>query len=285
MGGCSGVLSIECGGGLFIRVGWSYGRVIRATIMVMVVHRFFDPDLPSDLVVGLCYVVGGGEAQHGVLVKRLRVGEEVAIVNGKGLVAGGVVEEVGRRPACVVVNVRSVERVERRGVELCVACAVPKGGRADQLVDQLSQVGVWRWQPIVCERSVVKPRGGKVEKWRRVAVESMKQSGRAYVMEVGGVVGFEEALREAGSVAGGVVYVGDQRGERFGGCDVITEAGCLPEVVTIFIGPEGGFTEGEIDMAVGESIGGRLVCLGEYTMRIETAAVVGAGIIVNGMKE
>ncbi len=279
------MLSSECGGGdLFVRVGWSYSGVIRATIMVMVVHRFFDPDLPSDLVVGLCYAVGGAEAQHGVLVKRLRVGEEVGIVNGEGLVVGGVVEEVGRRPARVVVKVRSVERVDRRGVGICVACAVPKGGRADQLVDQLSQVGVMRWRPIVCERSVVNPRSGKVEKWRRIAVESMKQSGRAFVMEVGGVVGFEEALGEAGSVAGGVVYVGDQRGERLGG-DVITEAGCLPEVVTIFIGPEGGFTEEEIGMAVGESVGGRLVCLGEYTMRIETAAVVGAGIIVNGMKK
>lgn len=242
----------------------------------MSVHRIFTPDIHAETGVEL--VIGGQEAHHAVRVKRVKAGDPLEILDGRGLRAGAVVvatvKEPGERgrPEWVV-----RVRVERAEVEpptrprLHVLACAPKLTRVEDMVDQLSQVGAAAWTPLVTKHTVAPPRAGKMGKLERVAAEAAKQCGRAWVMEVGDPMEFREAIARRALGGGARLVIADPAGAPYR-ADGSEEIGLL-------IGPEAGFTEGEVEAARGA---GADVCrIGPHLMRVGTAAVVASGIILD----
>jgi len=136
------------------------------------------------------------------------------------------------------------------------------------MIDGLSQVGAASWSMLESERSVTEPREGKMERLERTAMEASKQCGRAWRLEIGGVMKFAEAVRMEGVV---VADVSGSAYERSGA-----------DVVRLLVGPEGGWAPEELQLARAR---GAAVCrFGPHVMRIETAAVVAAGIIMSAAK-
>jgi 16S rRNA (uracil1498-N3)-methyltransferase len=235
----------------------------------MSVHRLWiegSRPNPGDVV-----RMTGDEARHALKVKRLAERERVELLDGAGFVATGEVSGASTPGGGGVwLEVRVGEtgirpRVSPR-VEVC--SATPKGPRAGELVEQLSQVGAAAWRPLVTERGVVDPADAKLDRLRRVALESAKQCGRAWVMEIGEAIGLEAAL-----AGGGTVVVADAGGGAYrapGGAGGIR----------LIIGPEGGWSGGERD-TIARAQGVRLACFGPHVMRIETAAVAGAAIALS----
>jgi 16S rRNA (uracil1498-N3)-methyltransferase len=215
-------------------------------------------------------IVSGAEAHHAAVVKRVRVGEPVAIHDGAGGVGFGTVESISgskKSPELAII----IERVERSPVptrRVEVWSAVPKGDRAGHLIDQLSQVGVGGWRPLVTARSVAEAGEHRLERLQRVAVESMKQSGRAWLMDVGPEASLDEAL------AGAAVLVAQA-----GGVPAARHPAAASPSVRVLVGPEGGFTDEELDRL--RAGGAELVALGPHVMRIETAAVAAGALLVN----
>ncbi len=213
-------------------------------------------------------LVEGDEAHHAIQSKRLREGEAVELLDGVGQVGSGRVVSLrrghrkkGDRAGLVV----AVEAIESRA--RCVPCVdvwtgVPKGDRLESMVDGLSQVGAATWTPMRTAWGAIEPRAGRLGRLHRIAAESGKQCGRAWFMEIGAQADFADGLR------GSCVLIGDAAGEP------LSSLGELPETVRLLIGPEGGFSPDELDAA--RAAGARAVRLGVHTMRIETAAVVGA---------
>lgn len=208
--------------------------------------------------VGEAIVVEGDEARHAQRVKRLHEGDHVEILNGRGLLARGVIDALQRRRMTVVVEeVGAVEPIRPR---LEVFAATPKGGRVDELVRGLSQVGAASWTPLIAAHSVVDAGGAKIERLRAIAVESAKQCGRAWTLEITDPAGVEDAMTDGAIVA-------DARGgayEARGG-----------DRVRVLIGPEGGWSEPELAAAP------RVCCFGSHVMRIEVAAVAAAAIVLD----
>jgi 16S rRNA (uracil1498-N3)-methyltransferase len=135
----------------------------------------------------------------------------------------------------------------------------------DLVVEKATELGVGRIVPLVTERGMVRlsEGDGKVERWRRVAGAAARQSLRLRVPEVTVPVSFSEAVRE--------------EGER--GVLLHNEAGLPPleDVVAVgevglFVGPEGGFSEVELEVA--RVAGLSLASLGPYRLRSETAGMV-----------
>jgi 16S rRNA (uracil1498-N3)-methyltransferase len=226
-------------------------------------------------------VVSREEAQHAVRVKRAEIGEKVRLLDARGGI--GTAEVLAIRPDLVV-------RVLERRTEPPVAprvevwSATPKGPRLEDMIEQLSQVGAALWRPLDTELGVVEPGEGKMDRCRRVARESAKQCGRAWVMEIGESATFEEALTPR---EGTQVIVGDASGTTYGNhADPVPRLGVLdkpcerPANIRILIGPEGGFTAPERSRMI-ES-GCKLVRFGPHIMRIETAAVCAAARIIGG---
>lgn len=155
----------------------------------MTVRRFYCPDLSSRRV-----ELAPEDAQHARKVLRLAAGHTVELFDGRGTLATGRIEEMTRR--CVL-EVTEHCRVEPLIPRIEVAAAMPKGSRADVMVEKLSELGADRLIALVTERSVVEPRQAKMERFGRMVVESAKQCGRAWVMEIEGPRRFGDVVVEA----------------------------------------------------------------------------------------
>ena len=140
--------------------------------------------------------------------------------------------------------------------------AVPKGGRMDLVVGKATEARATRIVPLLTEHGEVNPREGKLDRWRRVAEAAARQSLRLRVPEVPEPVAFGTALQEAGE-AGVLLHNAP-------------DAGDLEEAVTggvsLFVGPEGGWGEEELEQA--REAGLPVAGLGPYRLRSETAGVV-----------
>lgn len=164
-----------------------------------------------------------------------------------------------------MIELDRVELIERARPTVRVFCAAPKGERVDWMVDQMSQAGAASWTPILTARTVVEPRSEKLDRLGRIAFESMKQSGRAWVMDIGGMMEISDAV--AYCEAQGLAVIVAEAG---GGKDAPRH-----EAYGVFIGPEGGWTGEELGFLreAATRTNGAVVTLSPHVMRIETAAV------------
>ncbi len=150
------------------------------------------------------------------------------------------------------------------GVEVELYQAVPKGRHMDLVVEKAVELGVTGISPLVTERGVVRlTERGKLHRWRRVAEAAARQSLRVRVPPVREPLSFPEAVRGAGER--GVLLHNDRRLSPL-------EEGVSGSSVCLFVGPEGGWSEGEIRAA--EGAGAALAQLGPYRLRSETAGIV-----------
>jgi 16S rRNA (uracil1498-N3)-methyltransferase len=154
------------------------------------------------------------------------------------------------------------------GAGITVYSAIPKGSRADWMVEKLSELGVAALVPLVTARSVVEPGEGKLERFARLARESAKQSRRAGVMAVEPLITLEQALHHlaASGLAAAVLA---------------TEMPGIPlsemDVGAVFIGPEGGWTAAELDQLTAAGLAAAR--LTGSILRIETAAIAAAAVL------
>lgn len=225
----------------------------------MAVPCFYCADIPqAGAMVGL----NETESRHAAASRRLRIGHRVVLLDGRGGRATGVIEEVSARG--VRVSLSSREEVEARTPAIAVASALPRGERLRMLLDMLGQLAIASFIPLECERSVDRTGAAGLARSRRVLRESCKQSGNPWFPD----------LREPAPPA---VVADAWRGEGVqmllahpearGADPGASEAGAYG----LFVGPEGGFTEREVDDMI--SRGAVPVALGANILRIETAVV------------
>ena len=227
--------------------------------------------------------VTGAEAHHLINVMRARQGANVILFDGSGWEFQARVERVGRSE--VDLSVLSREEVDRElRFELTLAVALPKGERQKWLVEKAVELGVSRLRPLRTQRSVAQPVQHALERLRRSVIEASKQCGRNRLMEIAEPMEFSdyvEATRDRPcrllahphtEDTGGRVQSGDKT-ERF---THPTNADEPPGEVFLAVGPEGGFTNEEVDLAA--KAGWQITDLGPRTLRVETAALMLAAI-------
>lgn len=198
------------------------------------------------------------EGRHVYKVLRRNVGDKIEVVDSSGKLF---VAELAEGREATVLQECLVE-----GDDSAVALyqAVPKGRHMDLVVEKTTELGIKRIVPLATERGVVRlEEGGKVRRWRRVAEAAARQSLRLHVPEVDEAVPFSEAALAVGET--GVLLHNEP------GLPVLEDV--VPgQVVRLFVGPEGGWSERELVMA--REAGLRLASLGPYRLRSETAGIV-----------
>ena len=200
------------------------------------------------------------ESYHVYKVLRGRLGDRIEVVDDTGRLF---VAELLKRGEANVVEERTAEDDEGA---VTLYQAVPKGRRhMDLVVEKVTELGVGRVVPLYTERGVVRLEegDGKVERWRRVAEAAARQSLRLSIPKVEGVVSFLEAVREAGG-SGVLLHNGPSL--------PTLEDVVLDPAVSLFVGPEGGWSEGELMRA--KEAGLRFAALGSFRLRSETAGMV-----------
>jgi len=220
---------------------------------------------PPDLTGAVCEL-SKPESHHAKNVLRLSAGQAVELLDGRGAVASASLE--GFNSGRAVCRIDRVTRHPRLSPMLTIASAVPKGPRADAMADQLSQLGVDHFIPLIAERSVAIPKDSKIEKFARAAVESAKQCGRAWLMEITEPSPPDEVWADGGY---------DLKLLAVPGGEALAEPLPQHKHVLVMIGPEGGWTDRE--RASARDAGCRDWTFAPHTLRIETAALAAAAVL------
>lgn len=217
------------------------------------------------------------QARHARDVLRLREGQEISVFDDAGQVATGTLHwSADNPPRVLVVGPIQAAVTDRAAFALVVASAVPKGERADWMVEKLSELGVDTFIPLATERSVVLPQGvSKFERWQRLAIESAKQCRRPGVMRIEALVPFLSAASAAAG-AGWCLSAGDESADISHALTTLNQPD-RPAALTLFIGPEGGWSSGELEVAAGAGL--TRLRLTPTILRVETAAVAAAAVV------
>jgi 16S rRNA (uracil1498-N3)-methyltransferase len=239
------------------------------------VHRFFAPSLDAgDETV----VLPRDEAEHLTRVLRLGPGDMVAIFDGRGQEFLARVVAADRRDARVQVLSR-IEATVEPSVPLTLVQAVVKGDKMDDIVRDAVMLGVAAIQPIVTARTEVTVaalgRAGRVDRWKRVALASVKQSRRAVLPEIRGPLTFETWLGDP-RPATTLMLVEPGASSEVEPLSVLRDLPA-PLEAAILVGPEGGWADGE--RAAARERGIRLVTLGKRTLRADAVPVAAISVL------
>ncbi len=209
-------------------------------------------------------VLEGQQAHHLINVLRMESGEYVVLIDKK----------YGSFKAKIlsIQNKKVFLETARELVRIALFQSLLPKGRMDKIIGHLTEIGISLFVPIRTERCV--PRLNqeqslvKRQRWEKIASESAKQCGCQNIPEIFPVIDFKDALIMAKDTE--LILMPTLTGIRVYIADALKQGSVLHSV-SIFIGPEGDWTEGEIKM--GLDVGAVLIDLGENVLRPETAAV------------
>ncbi|MBD2256991.1 16S rRNA (uracil(1498)-N(3))-methyltransferase [Pseudanabaena sp. FACHB-2040] len=202
-------------------------------------------------------------------VLRLGQGDQFIALDGQG---GQWLAKLTPDPATAAV-VEALQPDETAATPtITLLAALPKGNGFDDVVRQVTELGVNRIQPILSDRTLIRPSDRKLERWQRIAAEATEQSERLTTPEILAPVSWQAGLKDLPT---GAHYL----------CVTRLEAphllSCLqqdwPLGVTVAIGPEGGWTDAEVELALAADF--QPVSLGSTILRAITAPVVALSLI------
>ena len=241
-------------------------------------HRFF---LPPEKCQGDSLRLDGREAHHALHVLRLKLGDDVTVLNGEGGEFFCVVEKIAKD--FLMLAVRTEKFLPQKPCPISLFVAVPKGKIIEGIIQKSVELGAAGIIPLLTERVVTQlDQGGaeaRREKWQQVAIEAVKQCGAVWLPRVAAPVTLTSFL--AADNFPELMLVGSLQTERRHPREIFSEFnakhGRPPKSLGVWIGPEGDFAPGELQAIV--AAGARPITLGELTLRVETAAIYGLSVL------
>ncbi|MCP3951634.1 MAG: 16S rRNA (uracil(1498)-N(3))-methyltransferase, partial [Desulfobacterales bacterium] len=234
----------------------------------MQIRRF---KIDTRAIVKSACVIKGLDANHIVNVLRLKAGARVVLFDGAGQEYEAIIAEILHGEVRLSIELRRQCQVESH-VCITVAQGFLKDKKMDTLIRQLTELGISRWIPFFGARSIPHPDANRLarrmERWQKIADEALKQCLRALSPRIEIGADFSEMLRLADTAAVKLIFW-EAEEAAFPEADHV--AGTDPREVFIALGPEGGFTAEEIDLA--RQAGFQPVSLGPRILRAETATI------------
>lgn len=220
---------------------------------------FYHPDIEPTTSV---FTLNEEESGHLVKALRKREGDAVWFTNGKGELFSAALLTV--TPKNCSLEITSVTHKPSRNYSLHIAVAPPKmPDRLEWFVEKATEIGVDEITLLICqnsERDVV-----KLERLKKIMVAAMKQSLQCYLPRLHTPVHFLNFMER--SVKGQGFMAHCREGVR----ELLAKKALPGNAITVLIGPEGDFSEKEVEMALGN--GFLPVSLGATRLRTETAAL------------
>jgi 16S rRNA (uracil1498-N3)-methyltransferase len=245
-----------------------------------------------DLIEGAIVTLSAGETHHLIHVLRMTPGNPAFVFDGRGNEYKCSFRGVKNNHAQLEIAEVLMDTVESP-FHLTLAQALAKGEKFDFIVQKATELGVSRIAPLVTRYSDVRlddqQASKRVERWRRISLEALKQCGRRRLVEITTPSTFREfvsANESASPISFGLPSHAQKALLLFSerGGIAITEA--LAEAtnarpVVALIGPEGGWSDDELELL--NECGCKSVTLGPRVLRTETAAVVAVTLIQHAM--
>ena len=238
--------------------------------------RFFTPKSNINLEQNTC-VIEGEDVKHISRVLRCRENDKLEVCDMDNNEYICEIKEINKDNILLdIIEKVNIKRESNLKVKLYQG--MPKGTKMELILQKLTEIGVDEIVLVQAKRSVTKidnkKEDKKIERWERIIYEAAKQSKRAKIPKLTGVLTFKEALAD---MQNNDLYLCPYENER---TIYIKEAikESSANTIGIFVGPEGGFEEEEIEKI--QEIDGKVVSLGPRILRTETASVVASSIVL-----
>lgn len=218
-------------------------------------------------------IIMGGDVNHIKNVLRMRVGEELSVSNGAD----------GKEYRCSIASLEEerivceLRFVKEEGVELPVKVilfqGLPKADKMELIIQKAVELGIYEIVPVAAKRCVVKlddkKAKNKIARWQGIAEAAAKQSKRGVIPKVADVMSFSEAVKRASEMDKKLIPY--EHAEGMERTRELLENWKPGQQIAVFIGPEGGFEETEITLAMENGI--EPITLGRRILRTETAGL------------
>jgi len=221
-----------------------------------------------------------GEKKHYLAnVLRLKEGDEIIGFDGGGMEYKLKLTKIGKNEIEAIVKRKEKVCSVETPFEVILFQSLPKGQKMDFIVRETTQLGVKKIVPVISRRVVPfldrEKRKKKIDRWKKIAAESSRVSGRSFVPEIGDFIDFSEAVKIKTDYSI-IFWEGEKRSLK----EVLEEISPIsPEFsIKVFIGPEGGYEEEEIEMAKKNMIVS--ASLGKRILRVEIASVVATALVI-----
>jgi 16S rRNA (uracil1498-N3)-methyltransferase len=227
-------------------------------------------------------LITGGEARHIVTVLRKREGDKIDIFDGYGNEFRVRILEIDKSAGLPRVKAEIITEKRRETepkLKITLFQSIPKGNRLEFIIQKSTEIGISEIVTITTARTIVRLDYKKIKqrtlRWQKIAQEAAKQSRRSDIPQVGPVLDFSQALKEFSVRKFPMGIIAWEMEDKNRLRDVLTSSvgsGISKLPLAIFIGPEGGFTPGEVEEA--GRAGVVPVSLGSGILRTETAGLV-----------
>lgn len=229
-------------------------------------------------------IIQGNDVNHIRNVLRMRPGDELSLSDGQGTDYFCRIQSMERDEICL-----SIENSWKSYVELPVRLylfqGLPKGEKMELIIQKAVELGAYEIIPVRTNRAIVKldakKEAKKIARWQQIAESGAKQSGRGMIPAVKPVMSLAEALAYAKSLDG--ILIPYEKAEGIKKTREIIAGLKGKKSVGIFIGPEGGFDEAEVEAAM--AAGAMPVTLGRRILRTETAGLTMLSILMFEFEE
>ena len=223
--------------------------------------------------------VTGSDVNHIKNVLRMKESDEIKLSAGDGLLYTAVISEfLPDKIACRIIDCEGGR--SELPAKIVLFQGLPKKDKMELIIQKAVELGVSEIVPVMMKRTIVKLEDNKkeqkkLERWRTISLTAAKQSGRAIVPEVSDFITFNEAVKRARSLEYNLIPYENEKG-----MDKAREL--IKEVknkksIGIFIGPEGGISEDELELAI--NTGAKPISLGNRILRTETAGLALVSVI------
>lgn len=223
-------------------------------------------------------VIAGPEGRHMAKVLRLGPGDHVALLDGRGTRFQGVIQSVTREGVTVIPE-NPLPSPSPPPLDIILCQAILKSGPMDFLIQKTSELGVHAIFPFFSERTIVRLQeersANRLRHWNGVAKGAAKQSGRNVQARIAAPAPLDERIEGWRAEKGLKVLLWEGEGQQ--DLKGLLRDTSQSERFIGMIGPEGGFTRDEVEMAAGA--GFVPVSLGERILRAETAAIVMVALV------
>jgi 16S rRNA (uracil1498-N3)-methyltransferase len=221
-------------------------------------------------------VIKGDESKHLLRVLRKSKGEEIYVTDGERNLYKTVIAEINRDEIKCNINEKLYD-INESEIRITLYLSLLKNpSRFEFVIEKATELGVYEITPVITH-NVINKEFDKHKRWQLIALSAMKQSQRCYLPKVNHPVNFTATLNSAGK--NDLKVIADERNFENSICaDELKRLTSGTRPVSLLIGPEGGFTNEEIDTAVKH--GFAILSLGERKLRSETAAIAALSILL-----
>lgn len=238
--------------------------------------RFFTPKNNINLEQNTC-IIEGEDVKHISRVLRCRENDKLEVCDMENNEYICEIKEINKDNILLdIIEKVNIKRESNLKVKLYQG--MPKGTKMELILQKLTEIGVDEIVLVQAKRSVTKidnkKEDKKIERWERIIYEAAKQSKRAKIPKLTGVLTFKEALADMQNNDLNLCPYENERTISIK--EAIKDSSA--NTIGIFVGPEGGFEEEEVEKI--QEIDGKVVSLGPRILRTETASVVASSIVL-----